>query len=500
KGADESGKALAIDLKVAADFGLGKNGGQEVARIDGDKIKITTADGRTTLKEIVIPKSAVLPYNNYLGAGGPEQFSLARDYNLLAPYQLAGDANRLYVIGGTQHCVDGVGCVAKIGGSRVVEIDPRTGAVGAHKDFPHRIVTAADFAVVDGQRSLALGFSRGGVEIWNPDNWSQIPADYSFEDWSRDRWGPGVGWARDAVSALKYGDIGNSRIGLAIGRLGFNAPDDDRNPRHMVYLLDATSRYEGMWEQQIQSAYGSGNVLMPTSFAFGQLTESSGSQLAVGYYKEGTKAPESPAPRVQVLSVDNDGREDASRPSEGIAEPVGLDALQFVSRPGTNAQNLVVGAWNGQHDQVLRGNGTQGLDPLTLPNGQQTADEQTLRDWFPGYRGGLFTVKNDTGAPVYFSLKSAEDETAGCWLNKAAGRNQAIPSGLTPLGQGESSPDYYSAALLKGGTGDTALKCGDPGRRFTYVTVEPEGKPGEGEQALRTIVKLEVSDDKVAVV
>ncbi|MGW2207714.1 hypothetical protein, partial [Streptomyces sp. NPDC001774] len=481
---------MAIDLKVAADFGLGKNGGQEVARIEGDNVRITSANGRDTLKDLTIPKS-LIPFWRDFREPVPN-VDLMNTFGL-ANFKLTGDSRMLYVIGGYADCADRHSCSATLEGTRVISIDPRTGATSSF-NIPGRGVTAVAFSVVNGERTLALGFSHGGVSLYRPEGDGRLTKTRDlYQDWNRGR---SVTYPRDAVSALKFGDIGKGHTGLAVGRLGFNNGDRDGN---MVYLLDATAGYAPRWDSRPQKSFGTANV-MPTSFAFGHLADSGDPQLAVGYFQEGTKAPEGGDPRVEVLYAE-DGRSAASRTSQGITQPVGLDALQFVSQPGTNAQNLVVGAWGGQQDQVLRGTGTQGLDPLTLPNGEQAADEQTLRDWFPGYRGGLFTVRNDTGAPVYFSLKSAADKTRGCWTAEGTAANRAVPDTPTMVGQGAKSPEYYSGSMLDADvSGGSLLKCTDAGRRFAYLTVEPEGKPGEGEQALRTIVKLEVSDDKVAVV
>ncbi|MFF3160165.1 hypothetical protein, partial [Streptomyces sp. NPDC057910] len=332
-------------------------------------------------------------------------------------------------------------------------------------------ITSMNVGVVQGEEVVALGLSDGGVRIYRTSNASLVKS--LGTDWNR-----GGYWERDLVSAVKFGDIGDGKVGLAVGRMGYDTGSDSTGT---AYMFNASDGYKELWKRD---PVGSDKQYRaPAYFAFGDFKGDGTRQVAIGWFEWKLAMQNKPEtrPTVSVKDAVGGGEVGKTKFASGYAR-----GLTVADVPGKKQQNLVLetatGAGQGANSEgrVLQYDGVGTLVPQPAgPEGQDTLTVSQLTDSFPGYRAAQVRVKNASGTPIEVQLLSKDDQEKGCWINTDTGGKPAAPSSMSRIEAGATSPDYFSAASLSG------TCAGGSDRRYSYIAVQPVGKAGE-----RTLVKL----------
>ncbi|MER7958614.1 hypothetical protein [Streptomyces sp. NPDC096030] len=341
--------------------------------------------------------------------------------------------------------------------------------------FP--IITSLDVGVVDGVETLAAGQSAGGVRFYSMEDLG--PRGAMFEDWNRSSHG---GWGRDLVTAVKFSGAGAVRTpdgaqvtGLAVGRLTY---DVEQHSTHSLYMTDPAAK-KTLWQDVESAHYGSGEMKSPVAFAF----DDDNGRLAVSWWHEKHDDDESRREPLEVRDAAS-GAVQQTEPQTGD-QLLGPSARLSYVKSGSNGEShLIFGARGGQENQVFRKGEGDRLSPIALSGGRYAGDDAAVRAWFPGYRSVKLNIKNNSGEPIEARLVSnSQAEYRGCWNNTGVGSATPFPSGSFARVEPGGQTATHSSAVLTSGPSGT---CAQPESRYSYVEIQPAGKPG-----LRSIVKIQ---------
>lgn len=368
------------------------------------------------------------------------------------------------------------GSCATSGCARVKEELPNEFGVDSWDSY--RKVAVTSLAVDDSGTNLAVGLSDHGAWIYNVST-GEKRSEFDGCAINGETFAP-----QTPVVALAFGPADpQSRVRtlavacLTKGDIGYMAK--------VTAAGDITS-----WRLYKNSP---GTDLLPTAIA-----------AAVGHLANGKEVVAFGMSGGDVKIVDptvTSGITLASAPPPSSGGMVG--GLTFVDRidgTSTSAQDLAVGQAKNFGSQVLRFDGSTTLKPLPLqatgdpdnPDAKTTTDLNGLRQWFPGYKLGRFSVRNNAHQPLTISLLSKPDGGYGCWFGPAVPGGKLFPGkGTVSLPWSPSQPTVgpYTMGGLTAGEGGL---CGPTPEDETdqwaaYLVVTPTSHPAD-----RKIVKLEL--------